>query len=89
MRMGLRPRDPQQRRSLCNPKLKGMGSKRPALGGVQRQSLIGARIEAHRCGLSSWPALCRPSTSPLRATNKDVDGRASSLSELTRRGIGR
>ena len=33
------PRDPQQRRSLCNPKLKVLGSKRPALGGVQRRSL--------------------------------------------------
>jgi hypothetical protein len=50
MRMGRCPRDPQQRRSLWNPKLKGMGSKRPALGGVQRRSLIGARIGLTRRG---------------------------------------
>ncbi len=25
-------------------------------------TFMGARVEAHRCGLSSWPASCRPST---------------------------
>jgi hypothetical protein len=38
---------------------------------------IGAKIEAHRCGLS--PASCRPSTSPLYATDIDVDGPAKML----------